>query len=384
MAFDFSTLITDRSPEDLQALRDLLATPMADWTAEQLAEFKLAKSKGAYNYTDLNRVTACMDYLNERLTGLGYETGYQRIEVPHQEPEPVGPLPEGYTLLAYIASTGTQWINSGFIPNQNTRIIVDCKADSVSPNGSFPFGVRSNYIQNAFCAALTPTQVFYNFATSYQFVSASFSDQKLKIDANRNVCTFTAGELSETVSLTESNFTAPSSIILFSTTEQGSVITGEAAWHGAIYNCKIYDDNVLVRDFLPCINPDGDSGLFDIINQGFYGNSGTGAFVAGPAVVLPEPEPTLDPYTWYESDTPTQAQMTQYLANVEALKEALTLADNAPELPSDMDGLTTQEANHIEEIFAMINLYLLALQRVFLRSGMAWAVSGGPEFYFAN
>ena len=36
MAFDFSTLVTDRSPEDLQALRDLLATPMADWTAEQL------------------------------------------------------------------------------------------------------------------------------------------------------------------------------------------------------------------------------------------------------------------------------------------------------------------------------------------------------------
>ena len=34
--FDFSTLITDRSPADLEALRDLLATPMADWTAEPL------------------------------------------------------------------------------------------------------------------------------------------------------------------------------------------------------------------------------------------------------------------------------------------------------------------------------------------------------------
>ncbi len=67
MAFDFSTLITDRSPEDLQALRDLLATPMADWTAEQLAEFNRAASKGAYNYTDLNRVTQCMEYINKRL-----------------------------------------------------------------------------------------------------------------------------------------------------------------------------------------------------------------------------------------------------------------------------------------------------------------------------
>ena len=73
MDFDFSTLITDRAPSDLELLRDLLSTPMSDWTAEQLAAFNQAASKGAYNYTDLNRVTACMDYLNERLTALGYE-----------------------------------------------------------------------------------------------------------------------------------------------------------------------------------------------------------------------------------------------------------------------------------------------------------------------
>lgn len=78
--FDFSTLITDRSPADLELLRDMLATPLEDWTAEQLAEFNLAVSKGTYNYTDLNRVTACMDYLNEQLTALGYDTGYLEIE----------------------------------------------------------------------------------------------------------------------------------------------------------------------------------------------------------------------------------------------------------------------------------------------------------------
>ena len=97
-----------------------------------------------------------------------------------------------------------------------------------------------------------------------------------------------------------------------------------------------------------------------------------------------ESESPIDPYTWYESDAPTPVQMTQYIANVEALKEVLTLANNAPELPPDMDGLTIQEANYMEEILAMINLYLLALQRVFLRSEMPWAVSGGPGFYFEN
>ena len=37
--FDFSTLVTDRSAADLELLRDLLSTPMSDWTAEQLAAF---------------------------------------------------------------------------------------------------------------------------------------------------------------------------------------------------------------------------------------------------------------------------------------------------------------------------------------------------------
>ena len=70
--FDFSTLVTDRSPSDLELLRDLLSTPMSDWTEEQLAEFNLARSKGAYNYTDLNRVGNAVSYVAGRLTEAGY------------------------------------------------------------------------------------------------------------------------------------------------------------------------------------------------------------------------------------------------------------------------------------------------------------------------
>lgn len=65
-------LITDRSQSDVDALRTLLARGKANWTAEELAEFNLARSKGAYNYTDLNRVTEAMDYINERLVWYGY------------------------------------------------------------------------------------------------------------------------------------------------------------------------------------------------------------------------------------------------------------------------------------------------------------------------
>ena len=86
MDFSFSTLVTNRSQDDLEILRALLAVPMEEWTAAELSRFNQAASRGAYNYTDLNRVTACMDYLNEVLTGMGYVTGYHQIIV-HPEAE---------------------------------------------------------------------------------------------------------------------------------------------------------------------------------------------------------------------------------------------------------------------------------------------------------
>lgn len=65
-------LVTDRSQADVDSLRALLARGAANWTAEELSEFNLARSKGSYNYTDLNRVTEAMDYINEQLVGNGY------------------------------------------------------------------------------------------------------------------------------------------------------------------------------------------------------------------------------------------------------------------------------------------------------------------------
>ena len=34
-------------------------------------------------------------------------------------------LPEGYTRLDYIETTGTQYIDTGFIPNQDSRIVCE-------------------------------------------------------------------------------------------------------------------------------------------------------------------------------------------------------------------------------------------------------------------
>lgn len=388
MAFDFSTLITDRSPEDLQALRDLLATPMADWTAEQLAAFNQAISKGAYNYTDLNRVIAAMDDLNERLTALGYVTGYHPIIVhPTKPPEPVGPLPEGYTQLEYIESSGGQYIDTGFKPNQDTRVVMDFQLVSAYSSIRALFGVRdesSGTAEQQFVFWNNGTTSFRtDFFGTQETINGLDDENRYTVDKNKNITSIGG----KTVSNPPANGQDQYNLVLFAINTIGDVSFGSAF---KLYSCQIYDNGNLIRNYIPCKNQSNEIGLYDPTDGVFYGNSGGGAFTPGPEITAPEPEPEpdtepeLDPYSWYETDIQTQTQMNRYLQNVSALRSALTLPDSTGKVPDDMQGLMQQEANDIEGILLVIQAYLVAMQQIVLQSGMAWAVSGGPGWYFGQ
>ena len=45
--------------------------------------------------------------------------------------------------------------------------------------------------------------------------------------------------------------------------------------------CKIYNNGILIRDFIPC-EYEGVFGLWDKVTNQFFANNGTGEFVAGP------------------------------------------------------------------------------------------------------
>ena len=82
MSFDYSTLITDRARSDSDTLKTLLSKPMAEWTAEERTAFNTAMLKGSYDYTDLNRVDACLEDLVARLGRVGCNVpGYERLKI---------------------------------------------------------------------------------------------------------------------------------------------------------------------------------------------------------------------------------------------------------------------------------------------------------------
>lgn len=58
-----------------------------------------------------------------------------------------------------------------------------------------------------------------------------------------------------------------------------------AQFNGKLYYCKVTKNNEVIREFIPCYRKvDEEIGLYDLINNKFYSNDGTGYFEKGPNV----------------------------------------------------------------------------------------------------
>lgn len=369
------TLITNRTQADVDELKSILAVPLENWSAETLAEFNLARSKGSYNYTDLNRVTQAMDYINNQLVGYGYATGYQKIKIPRKGG---GRLPEGYTELEYIQSSGTQYIDTGFKPNQDTRVVINVTDVSASSGIASLFGGRTTNGVSSFSMWAFSSVVRTDYGANILKTTQPYATVQ-SIDKNKNITILNGTEYTQTYS----TFQAGVSLTLFAVND-GEIGVDNRMVSMCLYSCQIYDNGTLIRDYVPASSSSGTVGLYDTVNGVFYQNAGSGAFTAGPEVVVSNTDESLDPYTWYESDVPTSESMAAYLANVAALRGVLDILPTTPETPESMEALTWVEANNIEQILIDVQTVLTSLSKIFLRAGMVWAVSGGPGFYFTN
>lgn len=285
MSFDYSTLITDRAEADAEALRAMVKKPLSQWTAAEAEAFTKATLKGSYDYTDLNRVSACMEDLVARLNGLGYQVpGYERVKI-ERTLKPTSRLPEGYTEVQYIQSSGTQYVDSLFKPNQDTRIEMDVIplsiAEAGGSSGFIPYGAATSYNSNAFECYTTASKLSFNYDGQYKVDGTVSVGDEIHISHDKNKVVVTAfGEAVTQNTFSFNPFAAPYSLTICGT-HRASMLCG----HQRVKNCQIYDNDTLIRDFIPCIDPSSTVGLYDTVTKTFFGNSGTGVFLAGPRKV---------------------------------------------------------------------------------------------------
>lgn len=180
-------------------------------------------------------------------------------------------LPEGYLQLSYIQGSGTQYIDTGFKPNNNTRVVMDVASVA---EGTFAFfGTRDTETTNAYILwQLNSTSIRSDYGANQVQQTVDSTESRVVIDKHEASCMY--GSVS--IENESSTFSCANNLLLFTTSTGGIVDERKAS--AKLYSCKIYDDDLLIRNFVPVKNDSDQVGLYDLIEEKFYANAGTGAF----------------------------------------------------------------------------------------------------------
>ena len=185
----------------------------------------------------------------------------------------------GYTYIDYIASTGTQYIDTKFKPNQNTRVVMDCMI--LSTNGSWQGimsardGSSSSYGNN-FSLWINTSNVF---RTDYgvdngPVLGTVTLNKRILIDKNKATTTIDGTSITNP----STTFTCNYNLHLMTGYSGG---TTEFPCSLKLYSCQIYDNGTLIRDFRPVIYPSTKKvGLWDRVNKKIYYSASSTTFLS--------------------------------------------------------------------------------------------------------
>ena len=167
-----------------------------------------------------------------------------------------GKLPSTYRKLEYIQSSGKQYIDTGVIVKDITEIKVDFQAVTIL-SGENQYASSWVNEQNHIQIGINGNKFMDSGGVTYSQTSS--------VTARTQAVGVPLG----TVNL---------HLYLFAQSESTGALHYSS---GRIFSCQITTADGLVRNFVPCKNPDGVIGMYDVVNDKFYQNSGSDTFIAG-------------------------------------------------------------------------------------------------------
>ena len=195
-------------------------------------------------------------------------------------------IPDGYTRVEYIESTGTQWINTGYIPTStNTKYDIHIYSPNVPASGEYQDII--GYWRSG--GGSSCTIEFYNTYIYMYTKQLNFSDNTIgggPYSTNRDFwITASLNETNATKTLNINGATYTGSIgvpqILFTEIKLFTANTTHNNFVGRFYYCKIYDNGTLVRSFIPVRDSNNVGYMFDEVTGQLFGNDGSGSFGIG-------------------------------------------------------------------------------------------------------
>lgn len=188
--------------------------------------------------------------------------------------------PDGYERLYALESTGTQYIDMGFAPRDNMRSTVYGTLPPVDGESNAMYGANdgttgSKNAYDLFVSSSYPDRYYFNYGNKQSYSTDGSVTYGMILVHRKGYIGYVNGY----VAGSNGSFEEPTnSLYLFGRNSAGTLKPG----YCKICFAKFYEaDDTLIRDFIPVRRiSDGALGMWDKVTEEFYGNNGTGEFVA--------------------------------------------------------------------------------------------------------
>ena len=212
---------------------------------------------------------------------------------------PYTPTKYGYTFqgwranyipIKYLESTGTQWIDTGYIPKYETKMEIQFVITQLQTrlgNASCPICGRSGFNYKNF-GFFTPvngvnTEMVFFANTSYTFNFGVLGKLITGIiDLPNGYIELSYDDVIYNKYLNMPLETYAYSLYLFQCNFAG--VAGDSDAHIQIRSVRLKENDALVHDFIPVLDKDGTPCMYDRVEGKFCYNQGTGQFIAGPVI----------------------------------------------------------------------------------------------------
>ena len=192
-------------------------------------------------------------------------------------PKKKGRLPSGFQEVEYIEATTTQYIESGIIYDVNKDLVIEMEIQATSNYGTsfgWDYGGQIGFSNTT---ANNGTQTI-NFNCSYKTKVVHTIE---KTTSGNSI--FQLSNESGSNSLTRTH----PSLGTYATKGYGIFTRFSGNSNSVPNGCKLFSfkatqDGVLIGHYIPCYRKsDNEVGLYDIVNNQFYTNQGSGTFLKG-------------------------------------------------------------------------------------------------------
>ena len=223
--------------------------------------------------------------MNATIDGVKYifsgdaQSGYEWVINPSR-------LPQGYTEVEYVENQNSAYINTLFKPNQDTRIIAEMQCVT-STNSALHFGAggwdRTDGMWLTYETGISGTLHIAWLGKTTWSTYGNGDYNRHKYDWNKNVLykddVFVG-------SSTYGSYQCVNNLGIFAQLQATPEVVGGIYLKGKMFSFKVYDNETLVRDFVPCKRDyDNVAGAYDIVNDAFYSSAVNNyQLVAGPTV----------------------------------------------------------------------------------------------------